>query len=347
NVFSAANYAGGYMPFSDQDMEGSATAISTMTGGLVAGQAVATSTAGANSYRLETHGGNADTWFAQTNSGDEVRAETKIQLDTVNSIGSSASATSNNAAIYVYDGDTIVDAVQSSSSDVTAANTIQAGLVDGDTVAATTSVANSYFSWSGQSQVATSIEQSNDGAFVSATTRLVQTAGDEIAAASTASGNSIAIDNEFGDVFVTADQENNADVNAETIVALDEWIGTASASAYGVGNSTLITNIGADAETNTVQTNTGDVSATVSLTGASSANGSAHLGTTAIGNAYTGFVCAECGDAQLTGSIYQSNGASVSSVGTITAPRTGGVYGTASAIGNTASFTTAIPSSGH
>jgi hypothetical protein len=76
------------------------------------------------------------------------------------------------------------------------------------------------------------------------------------------------------------------------------------------------------------------------FTGASSDGATAIVASTAIGNAFTGYVCSMCGDAAVSGSVRQVNNGNVSSTGSITTNGAGNVYGSASAIGNSASFIT-------
>jgi uncharacterized protein (TIGR02597 family) len=59
-----------------------------------------------------------------------------------------------------------------------------------------------------------------------------------------------------------------------------------------------------------------------------------------IGNGFTGYVCSQCGDASLSGAVSQTNAGNVLSTGSITTNGTGMIVGSASAIGNSATFVT-------
>jgi hypothetical protein len=87
------------------------------------------------------------------------------------------------------------------------------------------------------------------------------------------------------------------------------------------------------------QFNTGDVIVSSSLKGASY-GGDGVVASTAIGNAFTGFVCSYCGDAAASGEISQKNTGTIVSTGTIIAKGADTLFGSASAIGNTATFIT-------
>ncbi|MBP9235665.1 MAG: hypothetical protein KBF30_13395, partial [Hyphomonadaceae bacterium] len=64
------------------------------------------------------------------------------------------------------------------------------------------------------------------------------------------------------------------------------------------------------------------------------------VSSTAVGNAFTGYVCSQCGDAALSGTVSQTNGGSIASTGAITTNRAGMIVGSASAIGNSSTFIT-------
>ena len=88
------------------------------------------------------------------------------------------------------------------------------------------------------------------------------------------------------------------------------------------------------------QLNTGGVDANAQFTGTSYDHGDVVLASTAIGNGFTGYVCSQCGDAALSGTVSQTNGGNITSTGSITANGGGVLIGSASAIGNSATFIT-------
>ena len=70
------------------------------------------------------------------------------------------------------------------------------------------------------------------------------------------------------------------------------------------------------------------------------AGGDAIVASTAIGNAFTGYVCSQCGDAALGATINQTNTGNIISTGSISTNNAGLIVGSASAIGNSATFIT-------
>ena len=159
-------------------------------------------------------------------------------------------------------------------------------------------------------------------------------------AATTAAANSASIANAWGYAQIRGRQNSSTDVKADTRVTLPDFSGTTSISAYGVGNSTLATNVGSDMVVDVAQLNTGGVDANAQFTGTSYDHGDVVLASTAIGNGFTGYVCSQCGDAALTGTVSQTNGGNIVSTGSINANGAGVIIGSASAIGNSATFIT-------
>ena len=113
------------------------------------------------------------------------------------------------------------------------------------------------------------------------------------------------------------------------------WSGEATASSYSVANSAIISNSGPSTTANGVQTNTGEVSAVTNFTGGS--GGDATLLSTAVGNAYSGYACADC-NGSVVGTVRQTNAGGVSAITGTTTSSQGYISGSASAVGNTATF---------
>ena len=159
-------------------------------------------------------------------------------------------------------------------------------------------------------------------------------------AASTAAAIWATINNEWGYVSIRGRQTSSTDVTADTRVTVGTWSGTAIASAYGVGNTTLATNVGSDMAVDIAQMNTGGVDANAQFSGSSNGGGEVLVSSTAIGNAFTGYVCSQCGDAAVSGTVNQINGGNITSTGTIATNGAGMIVGSSSAIGNSATFIT-------
>jgi hypothetical protein len=161
-----------------------------------------------------------------------------------------------------------------------------------------------------------------------------------VTAATVAAANSASIVNEWGYAQVNAKQTSQTDVKSDTRVTLSNWSSVTSTSSYAVGNTTLATNVGSDMVVDVAQLNTGGVSANAQFVGNSSDGAAVTLSTTAIGNGFTGYVCSQCGDASLTGSVSQTNTGNIVSTGSISANGAGYIAGSASAIGNSSTFIT-------
>jgi hypothetical protein len=87
--------------------------------------------------------------------------------------------------------------------------------------------------------------------------------------------------------------------------------------------------------------NTGGVDANAQFAGSSSDGGEVLVSSTAVGNAFTGYVCSQCGDAALSGTVSQTNGGSIHLDGRDYHQSRGhAIVGSASAIGNSATFIT-------
>ena len=178
--------------------------------------------------------------------------------------------------------------------------------------------------------------QTSTGPQVFSQTTVDQARARDVTVASASAGNSASIANEWGYAQLRGRQTNVSFVSADTSVSLGQWSGAGVSSAYGVGNATLATNVGSDLMVDVGQINTGGVATSASFEG--SGGGEAILASTAIGNAFTGFVCSYCGEAAVSGTVSQSNSANIASTGTIAVNGTGNLIGSASAIGNSASF---------
>ncbi|MEO0466086.1 MAG: holdfast anchor protein HfaD, partial [Pseudomonadota bacterium] len=161
----------------------------------------------------------------------------------------------------------------------------------------------------------------------------------------TASGNSYVLHNEWGYTSLGREgselyQGNESEIDARSWVTLDNWNGHAAVSSYGVGNSAVVGNIGSDTALHTIQSNFGAVGSQASFDGASATGGVAQLTSTSIGNAASATLCTACNDASLSGTVSQFNSGNIYATGIMNAPNAGVVIGTATAIGNSATFQT-------
>ena len=161
-------------------------------------------------------------------------------------------------------------------------------------------------------------------------------------AASTAVDNNITLNNDGGTLNVVDSQTNSSYTRAQTELSSYEF-GAAQASAYGVGNSVLAANVGPSTTVNNSQTNSGGIQVLSDVTGNTGYDASSSA--TAMGNAVTGFACSDCGGA-INVSNTQINTGGVSATNSIEiAGSNRSVTGTATAVGNTATFYVSKPKS--
>ena len=338
NSVSGANLSGDLDAQSEQTMSGSALATAIIDADN-AGTATAIATAQGNSGEAQTEQGNLNVIAAQTSDGGDALARARVAVANSQTLSAGSSAAANNFATGADHGDLNVQLAQEASNSSYAITDVDA-CCTGTTVAGSSSATNTYGSSSTTSTVDARYTQTATGGESRATTDVYQYRAYDITAASTAAANSASIANEWGYTSIRGRQTSSVDVAADTRVTVSTWSGTAVASAYGVGNTTLATNIGSDMVVDVAQINTGGVDANAQFTGSSSDGGEVLVSSTAIGNAFTGYVCSQCGDAALSGTVNQINGGNITSTGTISANGASAIVGSTSAIGNSATFLT-------
>lgn len=169
-----------------------------------------------------------------------------------------------------------------------------------------------------------------------------------LTAATEAAGNTAVITNDWGYAHLQGTQTNSGDVTARTVVNLGEFSnGVAAISAHGVGNNALVSNIGADAYSGIGQVNTGAVTGEARFTGGhnggSGVGGGIVASASAIGNAQSGYICADC-PVGLTANINQINSGPVTARTQINSPGyTPFISSSATAVGNAATFSSRSP----
>jgi hypothetical protein len=338
NSVSGANLTGDLDAGSEQTMSGATFAYATLHGGNVT-HANAMSTAQANTLQAQTMNGALNLTAEQIADGGDALARSRVNIRNAKTLSAVSSAASNNAATAAHHGDLNVAITQSASNSAYAITDVDA-CCTGQTAAGASAAINTWNSSSSTSTVNAQYKQTSTGAASEATADVYQNRAYGLTAATTAAANSASIANEWGYVQTRGRQTSSTNVKADTRITLPDFSGTTSISAYGVGNSTLATNVGSDMVVDIAQLNTGGVDANAEFTGASYDHGDVVLASTAIGNGFTGYVCSQCGDAALTGAVSQTNGGNILSTGSITANGAGAIFGSASAIGNSATFIT-------
>lgn len=163
-----------------------------------------------------------------------------------------------------------------------------------------------------------------------------QASGSDVTVAATATNNNINVTSDGYDASLTSTQTSGTLVQADANLSLGTWSGEAVVSGYGVANSAIVSNSGPSTEIDGSQTNTTGVLVTTSLTGGA-ASGDGTAISTAVGNAYSGYACADC-NGTLSANLHQANNYGVTGSTVVTTNTTGAVAGVASAVGNTATF---------
>jgi hypothetical protein len=343
NSVSGANLTGGLRARSTQEMSGAGFSWAEVQAGN-AREITAVSTAQGNTGEAQVNGGDLDLVASQTSGPKDMYSGARVNAGNAQTLTAVSSAAQNNAATGATNGDLNVNLTQRASGSSYAITDVDA-CCTGTTLAGATATGNTYGSTSETSTVNARYNQTSTGAQILASTDVYQNRGYDVVASSTAAGNSANVDNKWGYAEIRGRQANDSAVNSETRVQLATWSGTASLSSHGVGNTSLVTNVGSDLAVDVSQVNNGYVGSDANFTGSTSEAGAVVLNSTAIGNAFTGYVCSQCGDAAVSGSVRQVNAGNVASAGSITVngPASGGnaqIAGSATAIGNSASFIT-------
>lgn len=325
-----------------QTLEGDVKAENRLSG-YSTGTAVAATTAYGNSSTGGTWDGSTFYRAEQTSYGD-VSAYTDIELKSAKHVAASTTAFANVSAPSNEYGKNSAFQIQDSKGSVIAETDVDMCCNGKSATFTTTAGANAVSStgltstnFNGAVQT-TAFEES-----VKAYTDVYMKDGHHVLAGSAASGNSATVHNQYGYATLGRDgselfQGNGSDIDAQTYVTLDHWSGSTTATAYGVGNSALISNSVSDTGLFANQDNYGQVYSQAQFTGQSSVDGTAVVNATSIGNAATATLCNTCGDAALQGGISQRNSGQVIARGQAYVTHSGSVYGSATAVGNSASF---------
>lgn len=324
----------------EQHADGAVTADANASIGSAGGNVVLTSAAVANGATANGYDADLDIRGAQLSHAD-VEATSFNDTGYVGNSATSASASANTAALAAQYGEAIVNFGQQSTEAVDAVTQASHWGSDGQVVADAISSANNMSAAGYTATMLTNTDQYSGGDHVNAEVQLYAGEAYDAVGNATANANSLTVDNQFGYANVDAWQESSADVNAQAYVTLGEdFSGFASAGAYGVGNSVSASNSASDMALLTDQNNSGDISADAGLiaTGGEQALASS----AAYGNVVTGALCGNCGlnggEPELYASANQTNSGQVRARTTINAPVAGMVAGSATAIGNAASY---------
>ncbi len=263
---------------------------------------------------------------------------------------STATAVANAISYETWDGARITGwAGQTNNGSVFSEATLDAGFLADSATATATSIGNSANAGGENTTLDVDANQYNYGPNISAWTSISSANGEDVISTATATGNAYNIENAFGFAKVVSGQDNTAQIEAHSDVTLDLWEGWNASTAYAVANSTLASNIGSDLEITTIQYNDGGVDAYATFTGGTANGGVGDdnitdfvASATAFGNAVSGFVCATCGGG-IAANNRQTNSGNINASTTITTGSGGAIIGTATAVGNSATYHTVEP----
>jgi hypothetical protein len=205
-----------------------------------------------------------------------------------------------------------------------------------------TAVANNVTTDASASSTDQTVTQSTDGYLTQANLLVNQSQGGDVTGAATATANNINVVADSGAANLDADQLSTKPVNATSTANIDNWSGAAASTAYGVANSAIVSNSGPATTMSTDQTASGPVTAVATLNGG--LGGDAFVSATGVGNAVSGFACADC-NGVVRASSTQSSAGGVSASASLDVGSVSSASGTASAVGNTASYVVKKPGS--
>jgi len=345
NTLSVDYTLGNVNVSNSQTLDASGYAESVVDVNIATVGATSTAYAFGNSATISTCCGNIVSNSTQiVAAGNLIGAESDLNiLNWAMNPNSSAIATANAISTTTAYG-AVLDStiVQDNEASVTSRSLIDAGGVFADSATVvSTAIANTGFAGGGQTTTTVNVNQTSNGPMVRAIGGLFGPSVEDAIVATIATGNNFSIENSYGVVRSDVTQENSAYINAQTDVDMGVWGNYNSASAYAIANSNLVSNIGDDIFVDNIQLNTGDVEALAEFA-SSGAGGVGYspvqvVSSAAFGNAVSGYVCSVCNGA-ITANNNQTNSASITSTTNITASNGGNVIGTATAIGNSATF---------
>ena len=344
NTASGLIMSGDIVYSAKQEMHGDTGAVTNVGGGDVSGALYASTTAYANASTAGTWDGNIGYRAEQLNSGD-VRATTNVNVRNIGSAATTTTAIANVSTPEAEFGDNHSYSEQTNTGSSFATTNATVCCDSESANFSTVAGGNAVTSVSSSSTVINgAVQQQDYDTNIQATSNVHVVYASDVTSSATAAANSYTLHNEWG--YATLGREesplyqgNGADVQAASLVQLDDWNGHGVSTAYGVGNSALIANSASDTGLYANQENAGNVTSYASLSGTTFTGGTGVVNSTAIGNAATATLCTMCGDAALHGKVNQYNTGSSYAGADIYAGHAGNIYGSATAVGNSATFT--------
>lgn len=354
NAFAQANSATGEVTnwtgvSGAQSLTGTVDAVSSVTADGIWSYALSNAAAQGNAL---TVGANADVDLdleQNAAAGSRVSGLSALRItDYAGHTVQGASAAAN-AAQVTGSGAHDLQLRQSADGDVAAATALDAADAEIETFDQGAQAAGNSLTAGGyEGNPIAGIDQSQTGTVEAETTATVRNADYGGVAASSAAGNTVTMANDYGYAHAQGSQTNSGAVRAATTLNIADFgNGLIAGSANAVGNSGLVSNIGADAYTGLNQNNSGPVTAQVNFTGGIGGSGvggaGAALSASAMGNAQSGYICSEC-PVSLNANINQTNSGPVrAGVNASHAGQIGALTGSATAVGNAATFSSRRP----
>jgi hypothetical protein len=273
----------------------------------------------------------------QFSRADSVSAKTDLNAGNawVGPVQASSQAVVNSHGIGAINGRVSLHTQQRSHTDAQANTTAYMSYAPYDAAFGASAVNNALTSSTeGWSQTGLYNEQLSTGD-TNAKSVVMSGSVQNLSNAASAVANSASVNNTGGPLRQSVEQRNRGSVNAEA-VTISELFGAQATVAYGVGNSSLAGEFGTEIAFSNLQRNSGDVSSMAASLGGTGYDQTAS--SVAIGNATTGFACAEC---KAKADFYnnQTNRGDISSKTYMEVSGSGRTTnGAATAVGNTATF---------
>lgn len=328
---------------SNQYLNANVNAVNDIAIDKATGTLVSTAVAQGNAGQFEACCANTNAMAQQVAVyGKTVNAVSKVAVKSSDTVVSSAQAAANNWASATKNANVNQWVGQYNAANVNAYSEVQACCNNNDLNASSVAVANSN-AMAGLGATIYSVADQKNYANVTAETLVMNNSATNNTGSSSAMANSASITNEFGYANLTGYQENLGSVQSQTIVLNNDWGGMAVSGASSMGNSAIVSNIGSDVDINLVQGNWGNntINSSAYLIGNSSQGGVGMASSFAAGNSITGYSCAGCsptGSVHVNANTAQYNYANVSANTYISGSTSGMLVGSATAIGNSATF---------
>ena len=346
NSFIGSVVTGGVDVQSTQALSGDVTAQTTINVANDAGPLTQSTTAATgNSGSSVILGGGALTGnFSQSTTSANINAESQLNGANAQTTDASFSvqAVANDQEFGSTDSAIATNVTQSNAATVMANGGVVMGdVTDQGSFAAVAAANNLNSAGQGGSAQDIAFSQTNNGAVTQGAMFANFGQSQNTSTTATAAGDNANITNTQGSLAVTANQDNEGFVRAQSVDTSFAF-GGSSVSADAIGNSVVAANAGPSVSLDNVQLNgVGGVESVASFNGDNGFD--AFVSSSATGNAVTSFACSQCGGVMTVTNSQNNQGdvASSSQIGVTTSARS--VRGVATAVGNTATFYVSQP----